>query len=55
VSDRTITFYFCGNAADNSGFFLGDYIYSRSVTLHQTAPVAATTWGHIRGMFRGLD
>jgi len=46
-----ITFYFAGNAADNSGFFLGDYIYSRSVTLHQTAPVEATTWGQIKRYF----
>ena len=46
-----ITFYFAGNAADNSGLFLGDYIYSRTVTLQQTSPVAATTWGQIKGMF----
>lgn len=51
----TITFYLAGNASDNSGFFLGDYIYSRTVTLQQTSPVAATTWGQIRGLFGGLD
>ena len=48
-----ITFFFAGNAADNSGFFLGDYIYSRSVTLHQTAPVEAVTWGRIKERFDG--
>jgi hypothetical protein len=50
---NSITFYFTGNAADNSDFFFGDYIYSRSVTLLQTAAVDPSTWGEIKGLFRG--
>jgi len=43
-----ITFYFAGNAADNSGTVQGDFIYTRSVTLEQTSPVEAATWGRIK-------
>jgi hypothetical protein len=49
---NSITFYLAGNAADNSGFQFGDYIYTRSVTLSPAAPVEPGTWGRIKGFFR---
>jgi len=45
-----ITFYFAGDAADNSGTVQGDFIYTRSVTL-QTTPVEFATWGQIKRWF----
>jgi hypothetical protein len=47
-----VTFYFAGDAADNSGTVQGDFIYTRSVTLDETSPVEAATWGRIK---RWLD
>ena len=51
LSFNSITFYFAGNAADNSDFQFGDYIYSRMVTLSPASPVDPGTWGQIKGLF----
>jgi hypothetical protein len=45
-----VTFYFAGDAADNSGTVQGDFIYTRSVSL-QTTPVEPSTWGQIKRSF----
>jgi hypothetical protein len=47
-----ITFYFAGNAADNSGFQFGDFIYARAVTLMKASPVEPTTWGQIKRLLK---
>jgi len=47
-----VTFYFAGDAADNSGTVQGDFIYTRSVSL-QTTPVELATWGRVKRWFDG--
>ena len=50
----TVTFYFAGIAANNSGDEAGDYVYSSSLSATEgtTTPVQATTWGDIKKTYR---
>jgi len=50
----TVTFYFAGVAANNSGDEAGDYVYSssQSSTEGTGTPVQATTWGDIKKTYR---
>ncbi|MCA9729381.1 MAG: choice-of-anchor V domain-containing protein [Candidatus Eisenbacteria bacterium] len=49
----SVTFYFCGNAADGDQSFVGDYIYARSttVTRREVTPVAETSWGRVKSLY----
>ncbi len=49
----SVTFYFAGNAANNNGIFLGDYIYTRSeqLFLETGTPTEPTTWGRVKQLY----
>ncbi len=49
----SVTFYFCGNAADGDQSFIGDYIYARTVSAVRggPTPVVESTWGRVKGLY----
>lgn len=50
----SVSFYVAGNAADNDDSYIGDYIYTRAVTVYPENPTATaeTTWGRVKELYR---
>ncbi|MCA9728610.1 MAG: choice-of-anchor V domain-containing protein [Candidatus Eisenbacteria bacterium] len=49
----SVTFYFCGNAANGDETSDGDYIYARSapVTRREPTPVSESSWGRVKSLY----